>query len=113
MLLGTNGSRANNDDFMSFSSASAFQPGNGGGEDMEVDFERLVKGNVGSGPTVNAISGGWDSTSANTQPRASSTQTKPGMKSISHSASFYLTLTVAHNFGNLLCHRLRLNLIPQ
>lgn len=105
--LGTNGSRAhNNDDFMSFSSAGAFQAGSGGGDGNEVDFERLVKGNVGSGSTVNSIPGGWDSTDATTHPRASLTQSKPGTYSILCWASYYLVSNEWNNysFGKLLCH---------
>ena len=40
-LSGTNGSKKGNDDFMSFDATNAFST-NGGSNDPEIDFERLV-----------------------------------------------------------------------
>jgi SCY1-like protein 2 len=69
-----------NDDFMSFGPTDAFQSSNGGSENADIDFERLVKGNAGA--SVNAMDGVWGSNPANAtaQPMPSnSTQPKPGM----------------------------------
>ena len=60
-----------NDDFMSFGPTDAFQSSNGGSENADIDFERLVKGNAGA--SVNAMDGVWGSNPAN------ATQPKPGM----------------------------------
>jgi len=75
-LSGTNGSRKENDDFMSFGATNAFST-NGGSNDPEIDFERLVKGTAGSGDS-NPLDGGWDSMPANaTAQRNAPNQTKP------------------------------------
>jgi SCY1-like protein 2 len=69
-----------NDDFMSFGTTDAFQSSNGGSENADIDFERLVKGDAGV--SVNAMDGVWGSNPANAtgQPMPSnSTQPKPGM----------------------------------
>ncbi|TAQ87190.1 hypothetical protein B7494_g4506 [Chlorociboria aeruginascens] len=59
-LTSTNGSRGKGtDDFMSFGASSAFAS-NGGQESPEMDFERLVKGTAGGGPSANAMDAGWD-----------------------------------------------------
>jgi hypothetical protein len=61
-LSGSNSSKAKaNDDFMSFSADSAFGT-NGGSNDPEIDFERLVKGTSGTTGSSNALDGGWDAT---------------------------------------------------
>ncbi|EKD16087.1 protein kinase domain-containing protein ppk32 [Drepanopeziza brunnea f. sp. 'multigermtubi' MB_m1] len=60
-LSGSNGSHVKaNDDFMSFGATNAFGNSNGGSDDPEIDFERLVKGNASlTSPT--ALDSGWDS----------------------------------------------------
>jgi len=77
-LSGTNGSKKDNDDFMSFGATNAFST-NGGSSDADIDFETLVKGSSGMNGSTNPLDGGWDSMSANpsTHQRSTSNQTKP------------------------------------
>jgi len=77
-LSGTNGSKKDNDDFMSFGATNAFST-NGGSNDAEIDFETLVKGTARSNGSSNPLDGGWDSMPANTNAhqRNVSNQTKP------------------------------------
>lgn len=77
-LSGTNGSKTDNDDFMSFGAKNAFST-NGGSNDPEIDFERLVKGTAGTSDLANPLSGGWDATPANAtaHQRNLPNQTKP------------------------------------
>ena len=58
-LSGTNGLKRDHDDFMLFGAASAF-PTNGGSNDPEIDFERLVKGSAGISESINPLDGPWD-----------------------------------------------------
>ncbi|RDL41844.1 Protein kinase-like (PK-like) [Venustampulla echinocandica] len=68
-VKGTNSART--DDFMSFGATNAFPPINGGSDAGEVDFERLVKGDVSSNGSTNPLDSGWDSAPANpTSPAA-------------------------------------------
>ncbi|KAH8592430.1 kinase-like domain-containing protein [Bisporella sp. PMI_857] len=62
-LSSNNGSSraGGNDDFMSFGNANAFST-NGGSEDQEIDFERLVKGSSAGDTKSDLMNGGWDST---------------------------------------------------
>ncbi|CAL3968917.1 hypothetical protein PZA11_004871 [Diplocarpon coronariae] len=61
-LSGSNGLQAKgNDDFMSFGVTNAFGTTNGGSDDPEVDFERLVKGNAGPISPSHSLDPGWDS----------------------------------------------------
>ncbi|KAL2063130.1 hypothetical protein VTL71DRAFT_6202 [Oculimacula yallundae] len=68
-LSGANGTQAKpNDDFMSFGATNAFSTAtNGGSDDPEIDFERLVKGNAGPTSPSNPLDGGWDSGPAQAQ----------------------------------------------
>jgi SCY1-like protein 2 len=77
-LSGTNGSKKDNDDFMSFGATNAFST-NGGSNDPEIDFERLVKGTAGISESTNPLDGGWDAMPANAtgHQRNTSNQTKP------------------------------------
>lgn len=88
---GANGSRVKgNDDAISFSVSNAFQSSNGGSDGAEIDFERLVKGNVASVASANAMDGAWDSPPANStiQPmRTNSNQPKSGMSPLTGSIS--------------------------
>jgi len=63
-LSGTNGSKKGNDDFMSFDATNAFST-NGGSNDPEIDFERLVKGTSGASEPSNPMDAGWDAMPAN------------------------------------------------
>jgi len=65
-LSGNNGSlNKGNHDFMSFDTVNAFSS-QGGSDDQEIDFERLVKGNAGGTTTVNnTMDGGWDAPQSN------------------------------------------------
>jgi SCY1-like protein 2 len=78
-LSGTNGSRAKgNDDFMSFGATNAFS--NGGADNGEIDFERLVKGNAADSGSSNPLDAGWDAapSTANVLPQMNvSNQPKP------------------------------------
>lgn len=74
-LSGTNNSSPAkaNDDFMSFGTTNAFGNGNGGSDDPEIDFERLVKGNASlSSPT--SVDSGWDAQPAAATSRQGSLQ---------------------------------------
>ena len=64
-LSSNNGSLSKgNDDFMSFDTVNAFSS-QGGSDDQEIDFERLVKGNTGGATSINnTMDGGWDATQA-------------------------------------------------
>jgi SCY1-like protein 2 len=65
-LSGSNGLKAKaNDDFMSFGADSAFGT-NGGSDDPEIDFERLVKGTSGTTGSSNTLQG-WDATPSKPQ----------------------------------------------
>lgn len=65
-LSGTKGSNsARTDDFMSFGATNAFPPINGASDAGEVDFERLVKGDMASNGSTNPLDGGWDTVAAN------------------------------------------------
>jgi SCY1-like protein 2 len=77
-LSGTNGMKKDNDDFMSFGATNAFST-NGGSNDPEIDFERLVKGTAGASEFTNPLDGGWDAMPPNaaTHQRKISSQTKP------------------------------------
>jgi SCY1-like protein 2 len=76
-LSGTNGSAKGNDDFMSFGVTNAFST-NGGSDDPEIDFERLVKGKAGASGSSNPLDAAWDSMPANSAAaqRNSSSQAK-------------------------------------
>ncbi len=63
-LSGTNGATKTDDDFMSFGATNAFST-NGGPDDPEIDFERLVKGTAGGSGPSNPIDAGWDTMPAN------------------------------------------------
>ena len=77
-LSGTNGSGSkSNDDFMSFGATSAFPSANGG-DSAEIDFERLVKGDVADSGSSNPLDAGWDAmpSNARAQPQVNN-QPKP------------------------------------
>ena len=76
-LSTTNGKSKGNDDFMSFGGTSAF-PSSNGGDNSEIDFERLVKGNAGDSGPLNPLDAGWDGMppSAKVQPQMNN-QPKP------------------------------------
>jgi len=62
-LAGSNGHIKSNDDFMSFTGPSAFaSSSSAAGEGGDVDFEALVKGNLTSRGSSNALDSSWDAT---------------------------------------------------
>ena len=96
-LSGSNGQAKANEDFMSFGASNAF-PTSNGNDGGEVDFEQLVKGNVGS-ISSNPLNSGWESAhNATAQPvRNSSNPATASAPSFSWSTPGPSTQTSATN----------------
>jgi SCY1-like protein 2 len=95
-LSGTNGLKQDNDDFMSFGAANAFTT-NGGSNDPEIDFERLVKGTAGSSESTNPMDGSWDAMPANATAQQRNVSNQPKSASFAWSTPSSTTPSVTGN----------------
>lgn len=95
-LSGSNGLKKDNDDFMSFGAANAF-PTNGGSNDPEIDFERLVKGTAGTSDSINPMDGPWDAMPANATAQQRNVSNQPNPASFAWSTPSPTTPSVTGN----------------
>ncbi|KAK2626195.1 hypothetical protein QTJ16_004457 [Diplocarpon rosae] len=111
-LSGSNGLQAKgNDDFMSFGVTNAFGTTNGGSDDPEVDFERLVKGNAGLTSPTHSLDAGWDSQPSTNIPGQTSNQSSA--PSFSWSTPSASASTTAMSAGSASGHSLSAPMRPQ
>ena len=90
--MGTDSTRLNaNEDFVTFGGSSAFASSNGGADNAEIDFERLVKGTARNGNSANPMDA-WDTGPANAS-QSIVQQSKPSTASFSWSTPSPTTAT--------------------